>query len=400
MWRWGGEHIFVVRILSSDGTPLWSSGNIKVNLPATGDFSLTLEPTGVDWFNDNPKLEVTVDGELLSPTDSFSSSPYALAAQTVADGAVTNAQIDSGAGIDPSKIAISGSVTLADWRSSTDTAKIDANVIQGTVPVSTSQIPGTALVQNTDETQTIEPTDTIVPLKIKPKTGASDTIDIVQFQTADSAKTAKVTGKARLQDAAGFVTPVGAILPYGGSSIPTGWLLCDGSEVSRTTYDELFAVVGTSFGNGNGSSTFNLPDLRGIFPKGAGTTNRAAGVDAAGNYYAGTLGGYSQDSIQGHKHAVDPPSTTSGGISVNHSHGLPSGSFVVFGTGGSGYASGTSYYLNANANTAVQSVDHTHNTDIVSFDSAVPKTDGTNGNPRLATVTEPPSLGINYIIKH
>ena len=62
----------------------------------------------------------------------------------------------------------------------------------------------------------------------------------------------------------------GEIKMYGGASAPAGWLLCDGSAVSRTTYASLFAVLGTSYGAGDGSTTFNLPDGRGRVPVGAG----------------------------------------------------------------------------------------------------------------------------------
>lgn len=54
--------------------------------------------------------------------------------------------------------------------------------------------------------------------------------------------------------------PVGAIVPYGGDTAPTGYLLCDGSAVSRTTYSDLYGVIGTKYGSGDGSTTFNLPD--------------------------------------------------------------------------------------------------------------------------------------------
>ena len=56
--------------------------------------------------------------------------------------------------------------------------------------------------------------------------------------------------------------PVGAIIPYGGVTVPDGFLLCQGQAVNRTTYAELFAVIGTAFGSGDGSTTFNVPDLR------------------------------------------------------------------------------------------------------------------------------------------
>lgn len=60
----------------------------------------------------------------------------------------------------------------------------------------------------------------------------------------------------------------GAVIPYAGSSAPTGFLLCDGSTVSRTTYADLFAVTSTTYGVGDGSTTFNLPDLQGSIPVG------------------------------------------------------------------------------------------------------------------------------------
>lgn len=65
---------------------------------------------------------------------------------------------------------------------------------------------------------------------------------------------------------------IGEIIAFAGSTAPNGWLLCDGSAVSRSTYSELFAVIGTTYGSGDGSTTFNLPDLRDRFPVGAGNT--------------------------------------------------------------------------------------------------------------------------------
>ena len=63
---------------------------------------------------------------------------------------------------------------------------------------------------------------------------------------------------------------------YGGPSAPAGFLLCNGAAVSRTTYDALFDIVGTLYGPGDGSTTFNLPDLAGRFPLG-GDSNHALG---------------------------------------------------------------------------------------------------------------------------
>lgn len=63
-------------------------------------------------------------------------------------------------------------------------------------------------------------------------------------------------------------TPAGTISMFAGSSAPDDWLLCDGSAVSRTTYATLFGVLSTTYGSGDGSTTFNLPDLKGKVPVG------------------------------------------------------------------------------------------------------------------------------------
>jgi microcystin-dependent protein len=62
--------------------------------------------------------------------------------------------------------------------------------------------------------------------------------------------------------AVGFM-PVGVVVPFAGSTSPAGWQLCYGQAISRTTYAGLFATVGTTYGSGDGSTTFNVPDLRG-----------------------------------------------------------------------------------------------------------------------------------------
>jgi len=71
----------------------------------------------------------------------------------------------------------------------------------------------------------------------------------------------------------GSAVPVGTIVAYAGTAPPDGWLICNGSEVSRTVYANLFATIGTLWGNGDGLTTFNLPDLRGRGPIGAGQGN-------------------------------------------------------------------------------------------------------------------------------
>lgn len=80
---------------------------------------------------------------------------------------------------------------------------------------------------------------------------------------------------------------VGAVVAFAGSTSPAGWLLCDGSAVSRTTYAALFAVIGTTYGAGNGSTTFNLPNLTDKFIQGnstSGTVKNAGLPNITGEY--------------------------------------------------------------------------------------------------------------------
>jgi microcystin-dependent protein len=81
--------------------------------------------------------------------------------------------------------------------------------------------------------------------------------------------------------AGGFeILPSGSILPFGGTAAPTAaFLLCNGANVSRSTYARLFAVVGTAYGAGDGSSTFGLPDLRDRVPLGKGSNNSTLGAE-------------------------------------------------------------------------------------------------------------------------
>jgi microcystin-dependent protein len=108
--------------------------------------------------------------------------------------------------------------------------------------------------------------------------------------------------------------PVGTIMLYAGNSIPTGWILCDGSAISRSTYSTLFTALGTSWGQGDNSTTFNLPDMRGRFARGvdAGADNDpdASGRTAlhTGGNTGDNVGSYQSDEIKSHGHLI-----TSGG---------------------------------------------------------------------------------------
>jgi microcystin-dependent protein len=116
------------------------------------------------------------------------------------------------------------------------------------------------------------------------------------------------------------MVPAGAITQYGAASAPTGWLLCDGTAVSRTTYSALFAIVSTTYGTGDGSTTFNLPDLQDRIPVGrndtSGTFNVALG--STGGVEDVTLTG-AQSGTSAHGHTIN--SSAEGAAHHGHTGG-------------------------------------------------------------------------------
>lgn len=107
------------------------------------------------------------------------------------------------------------------------------------------------------------------------KIGTNINIDVngrlnVPNATHSIAGVMSASDKTKLDGLAGV--PTGTVHAFAGSSVPSGYLLCDGSAVSRTTYANLFAVIGTTYGAGNGTSTFNLPNLIDRFVQGSVTS--------------------------------------------------------------------------------------------------------------------------------
>ena len=93
---------------------------------------------------------------------------------------------------------------------------------------------------------------------------------------------------AAINAATSFDMPSGSIIVYAGSSAPTGWLFCDGSAISRSTYATLFGIISTSYGVGDGSSTFNLPDIRGRV---------VAGKEASASLLTSAVGGLNGNTL-------------------------------------------------------------------------------------------------------
>jgi microcystin-dependent protein len=121
--------------------------------------------------------------------------------------------------------------------------------------------------------------------------------------------------------------PIGSIMPFGGTTPPSGWLFCDGSAVSRSVFAPLFAVLGTTFGAGDGATTFNLPDLRGRVVGGQDNMGGVAAnrLTSGGSGVPGsTLGGVGgSELLASHNHAVTDPTHTH--TDSGHAHAMVPG---------------------------------------------------------------------------
>ncbi len=158
--------------------------------------------------------------------------------------------------------------------------------------------------------------------------------------------------------AAQTLMPAGTVLSFLGASAPSGFLLCNGQTVSRTTYSNLFALIGTTYGAGDGSTTFGIPNFQGCFLRGNGTQTISSIA-----YTSAALGTAQADALQGHAHSGEG--------------------------GGSASGSSTGAVYATNVLVGAQPCQATSTTNF---------SDGTNGTPRIATETRPVNFSVNYII--
>ena len=191
---------------------------------------------------------------------------------------------------------------------------------------------------------------------------STNTTNISTNTTNISTNTTNIsTNTTNISTLQGQINPTGAVIAFAGSSIPTGYLLCDGAEISQTTYADLYTAIGTTYSSGRSapsSGNFYLPDLRCTFISGVGQNQTQTQKITQG---AKTLGTFYDMSVQGHKHDYDR--------SDSESVGTPGVSYITAG---------------ANTHTTTK-------TSGIYFD---------DGTSMTAAVTQPINLAMNYIIKY
>ena len=177
-------------------------------------------------------------------------------------------------------------------------------------------------------------------------------------------------------DAALSVT--GAVQLYAGSTAPSGWLICNGQAVSRTTYAGLYAVIGTTYGAGDGSTTFNVPNLVNKTVRGSNSLGKTGGADTV------TL---STANMPAHSHGVGTLATNNTGA---HTHGLTPYNIINEGTSTS---SGSRFQFTrgtqATTITTTSAGAHTH---------TISGSTASAGSGSAVTITNPYVM-LHYIIK-
>ncbi len=340
---WLSSANYKFKLTDANGTEIWTVDNIAA--PSTA-----LSPV----FSSNVTISANTSG------------PALLITQTGA-GAAIRVQDSADPDSSPFVVDTSGQVGIG-----TATPANAIDVAGGAIQISTSG--GTArTVMSADLTDSIfsvnddrnftVKTNTATRLTVN-SSAATSTVPVVLPAIPTTAL------QAATKSYVDQVLPAGCIMPFAGTSAPTSWLACEGQAVSQTTYATLFAAIGTTWDiGGEGAGNFRLPDLRGMFLRGAGTNATGSSSGAVGQ----PVSDYAADTYLNHSHTAT--STDSG-----HTH-----TYNNARSGGTNVQVGGNYNLNNTTETT--SVGYANITTTVAT--------STTGS----TETKPKNYGVLYIIK-
>ena len=177
--------------------------------------------------------------------------------------------------------------------------------------------------------------------------------------------------------------PTGFIMPYAGATAPTGWLIADGSALSRITYADLYNVIGTTYGVGNGSTTFNIPDLRTKVPAGKSASGTFSTLGASGGNETKALG---IGDMPAHTHTFSGTTSYVGNHQHTQTAGQGGGGFIA-NTAQGGIAS-PSGQVTSSVTTAAGGHDHTYS-----------GTTSSQGSGTAFSLVQP-FLTVNYCVKY
>ena len=202
--------------------------------------------------------------------------------------------------------------------------------------------------------------DTDIHISATEKASYVKKTDIVDNLTSTDTDKPLSANQGRLLNSM-IVTLTGVVLPYAGTTVPTGFLLCNGQAVSRTDYPQLFSVIGTTYGEGDGSTTFNLPNLQNKFIQGTGTNAVGTEMSAGLPNITGRAGHFSANCMW---------------------EGKKMGAFKIYGSIRS---------------TQIPNVAKSGTGDAYYFDFDASLSNSIYGN---STTVQPPAVVMNYIIKY
>ena len=196
-----------------------------------------------------------------------------------------------------------------------------------------------------------------------------------------------------------IVMPTGSIIVYAGSSAPSGWLFCDGSAISRTTYATLFGIVSSTYGGGDGSSTFNLPDIRGrvVAGKEASASLLTSAIGGLNGNTLGNTGGAqgitltsAQSGLPAHNHTLTMNAHTHTFTANPHTHTVTNALPI----GASGIGAGT---VTGGAPVTTSAATVTGSNSTVTTTGTIANNSAANTSSAHANVQ--PTIILNYCIK-